>query len=318
MRILLFAFVILFGCTCRTWAQEPKAESDTPFANTFQNDKKPSASSDQEPKNFLTFKIQSAQNTFISASGQNQDKPPLPTVEAEFKLALKEKDAEKNEISDAADDEKPPAGGKERFHWKPALIQSGVFLGFQHGFRMMQNKTRRELGGPFFRDWAKSVKGLRGWNDSDSVFTNYVAHPLQGGLTGRVFINNSDRANRQEFGKSPKYWESRLKAMAWSAVWSAQFELGPISEASLGNVGQHQRRGRDTMGWTDLVVTPVLGTGVVILEDVLDKFVLKNWLEKKVTSKFKIRALRIVFNPTTSVSNMLRLKPPSWREHRKL
>lgn len=211
-----------------------------------------------------------------------------------------------------------PTSDKERFHWKYALIESGIFLGIQHGFRLMQEKTRRELGGPFFRDWAQSVKNLRGWKDSDNLFTNYIAHPGQGAITGRIFINNSDRAKKQEFSKSKIYWESRLKAMAWSAVWSTQFELGPISEATIGNVGLRQKNGHSTMAYVDLVMTPTAGTGLLIAEDAVDKYFLRNWLEKKTSNKFVIRISRSLFNPTTSIANMLRLKTPWWRDNRSL
>src|SRR3954449_13499820 len=34
------------------------------------------------------------------------------------------------------------------FQWKPALMQSGLMLASQHALRMVQPKTRRELGGP--------------------------------------------------------------------------------------------------------------------------------------------------------------------------
>ncbi len=202
---------------------------------------------------------------------------------------------------------------REKFHWKPALIQSLKFLTIQHSYRMTQEKTRRELGGAFFRDWAKSVKGLRGWRDPDSFFINYVLHPLQGGLTGRIFVVNSDRANRQEFGKSKQYWESRFKAFIWSTVWSTQFEFGPLSEASLGNVGIREKRGRSTMAYVDLVVTPTLGTGVLIAEDAIDKYILRNWLEKKFRRlSVTIKILRCLLTPTTAFSNVLRGKAP-WR-----
>jgi hypothetical protein len=196
------------------------------------------------------------------------------------------------------------------------LLQSGILLGIQHGFRMKQAKTRRELDGPFFRDWGNSVKNLRGWRDGDGSFTNYIAHPLQGATTGRIFINNSDRAKKQEFGKSKKYWESRLKAMAWSAVWSTQFEIGLLSEANIGNVGLRERNGHSTMAWVDLVVTPVIGTGVLIAEDAIDKYILKNWLERKTSNKVTINLLRSIFTPTTSVSNLLRWRKPWSRDTR--
>ena len=206
---------------------------------------------------------------------------------------------------------------REKFHWKPALIQSLTFLTIQHGYRMTQEKTRRELGGPFFRDWAKSITGLRGWRDPDSFFINYVLHPLQGGLTGRIFVVNSDRARRQEFGKSKQYWETRFKAFVWSAAWSTQFEFGPLSEASLGNVGIREKRGRSTMAYVDLVVTPVVGTGVLIAEDAIDKYILKNWLEKRSRRlSVTIKILRCLLTPTTAFSNILRGKVPWKRDNR--
>jgi hypothetical protein len=183
---------------------------------------------------------------------------------------------------------------------------------------MTQDKTQREVGGKFFQDWKQSVKNLRGWKDGDGTFTNYVAHPLQGATTGRIFVNNSDFAKRQVFGKSKDYWESRFKALVWSAVWSAQFELGPFSEASLGNVGMNKVNGHSTMAYVDLVITPVVGTVVLIGEDAIDKYILRNWLERKsgykVTSKIKI--LRSLLTPTTSVSNLLRGKVPWKRDNR--
>ncbi len=209
-------------------------------------------------------------------------------------------------------DEFEAEGHDEKFHWKPALKQSLYFLGIQHSLRLFQRKTVRELDGPFFRDWGQSVRNLSNWRDGDGFVTNYIAHPMQGAVTGWIFINNSDRSIRQEFGSSKAYWESRFKAMAWSAVWSAQFELGPISEASIGNVGQYDGNGQNYMGWVDLVVTPTAGTGVIILEDIIDKYILKNWLEKKLTSRTRIKIYRTFFNPFQSFTNVLRWKKP-WR-----
>jgi len=205
----------------------------------------------------------------------------------------------------------------DKFHWKPAILQSMRFLAFQHGARMFQKRTNSELGGNFFKDWFDSVKGLRGWEDGDKRYINYIAHPLQGSLTGRIYVNNSDWARRQEFGASDDYWKSRLKAMAWSAAWSTQFELGPISEASIGNVGLREKNGRSRMGYVDLVMTPVAGTGVLIGEDFIDKYVLRNWLERKSASRTVIRLLRTLLTPTTSVANILRWQPP-WKRDRSI
>ena len=105
--------------------------------------------------------------------------------------------------------------------------------------------------------------------------------------------------------------------MAWSTFWSTQFELGPISEASFGNVGLREKRGHSTMSYVDLVVTPVFGTGLVIGEDAIDKYILKNWVERNARrTTLKIRVLRSVLTPTTTIVNLLRGKVPWNRDTR--
>ncbi len=197
-----------------------------------------------------------------------------------------------------------------KFHWFPAIVESLLFVGTQHGVRFTQEKTRRELPGPFFRDWFDSVKNLGGWHDGDSSFTNYVAHPSQGSLTARIFLNNSEKSQALEFGKSKDYWKSRAKSMLWAAVWSTQFELGPISEANIGNVGLYDDVGPNKMGWVDMVMTPTLGTGFLILEDIIDKYVLKNWIEKKKISGDRRVVLRMFITPIWSLSNALAGRKP--------
>ena len=127
----------------------------------------------------------------------------------------------------------------QSFHWSTAIKQSLLFLGVQHGYAMTQPKTRGDLKGPFFKDYVRSVKSLHGWNDGGRFFTNYVAHPMQGSLFGFIQIQNDPKGMNLSFDNSNAYWRSRLKALAWSAAWSTQFEIGPVSQASIGNVGLH-------------------------------------------------------------------------------
>lgn len=225
----------------------------------------------------------------------------------EWREPLAEQNSEKAKKEDIDGDSK-------NFNWNGAMAQSFIFLGIQHSFRLTQSRTQRELGGPFFKDWGRSVKHLRGWDDGDSAFINYIAHPLQGGVTGRIFVNNSKIARNAKFGSSD-YWESRLKAFVWSAAWSTQFELGPFSEASIGNVGLHMKNGKSPMAFVDLVITPTTGTAVVILEDTVDNYILKNWIERKFRSdSFFVKAFRSLLTPTTAFSNILRGKPP-WKRN---
>jgi len=200
----------------------------------------------------------------------------------------------------------------ERFQWKAALAESGIFLGAQHAGRMAQSKTRGELAGPFWRDYFESASSIHTWNDGDSIATNYFGHPVMGAVTGYIQVFNDPRGRRLEFGLSSKqYWKSRLKALAWSAAYSTQFEIGPISEASIGNVGKHP----PAMAVTDLVVTPFGGFTMMLLEDYLDKRFVSRWERG---GGVKARVYRIVLNPSRSIANVLRWKRPSYRDNRPL
>jgi len=201
----------------------------------------------------------------------------------------------------------------QKFHWRPALRQSFLFLLIEHGFRAgTQGYTRqRTVEGPFFQDWFDSVGGIRGWNDNDAFAANYIGHPMQGAAAGYIQIQNDPKGIRQEFGRSPEYWKSRMKATAWSAAYSVQFELGPLGEATIGNVGQK----RGTGGAVDLVVTPVVGLGWMVTEDALDKYVIRG-LEQRSQSR-NLRALaRSFLNPSRSFANLLRRKLPWHRDTR--
>lgn len=204
--------------------------------------------------------------------------------------------------------------GHARFRWKPALKQYLLFLSVQHGYALTQDKTRRELSGPFFKDYFKSVTSLGGWADGGRFFTNYIAHPMEGSVYGFTQIQNDPKGIKQEFNRSRSYWISRFKAMGWSAVCSTQFELGPISQSSIGNVGNtrdHKRK----MTYVDLVVTPTLGTAMLVGEDILDRYIV-SWGERRTNSSFLKKMLRLVLNPTRAGANLLRFKVPWHRDVR--
>ena len=210
---------------------------------------------------------------------------------------------------DAADQLDKKIAGDRSFHWSTAIKQSLVFLGVQHGYAMTQPKTRRDLSGPFFKDYGRSVKSLHGWADGGRFFTNYIAHPLQGSFLGFIQIQNDPKGMSLSFDKSSAYWRSRLKALAWSAAWSTQFEIGPISQASIGNVGLH---GKQT--YVDLVMTPIGGFGLLVVEDFVDKHLVR-MIERRSSGNFYIKvASRTFLNPTRSVANLLRLKAPWYRD----
>ncbi len=196
----------------------------------------------------------------------------------------------------------------EGFRWKSALQQTLLFLAVQHGYAFTQPKTRDALKGKFFRDYVESVKSLHGWDDGGRFFTNYIAHPMQGSFVGFIQIQNDPKGMKQRFGSSPDYWRSRLKAAAWTAAWSTQFEIGPISQASIGNVGL---KGKQT--WEDIVVTPTLGMMMLIGEDALDRYVIER-IERASDNYYLMIFSRTLLNPTRTVANLIRFKLPWHRD----
>lgn len=206
-----------------------------------------------------------------------------------------------------------PKGAPERaagFHWRAAAEQSLLFLAVQHGYAFTQPKTRRDLRGPFFKDYIRSVRSLHGWSDGGRFFTNYVAHPMEGSLLGFIQVQNDPSGSRLKFGGTGDYWRSRMKALAWSAAWSTQFEIGPVSQASIGNVGLH---GKQT--YVDIVVTPTAGLGLLVAEDAIDRYLIER-LERQTQSRYLIIFSRMALNPTRTAANLLRFKKPWYRDTR--
>jgi hypothetical protein len=196
----------------------------------------------------------------------------------------------------------------ESFRWRSAIKQSLMFLSIQHGYAFTQLKTREALKGKFFKDYVKSVKSLRGWADGGRFFTNYIAHPMQGAFTGFIQVQNDPKGLKQRFGTSADYWRSRMKAMAWTAAWSTQFEIGPLSQASIGNVGL---KGKQT--YVDIVMTPLGGTAMLVAEDAIDRFVMER-IERRTDNFYAIIFSRMLLSPTRTLANLFRFKTPWYRD----
>ncbi|HEY2461247.1 MAG TPA: hypothetical protein VGI16_10570 [Candidatus Acidoferrum sp.] len=201
---------------------------------------------------------------------------------------------------------------KRGVEWKSLLLDSTKFLLFQHAFRLAtEPDTRERLGGPFLENYVNSVLSIHGWNDGDPFFVNYIDHPMEGGVVGFLFVAHDPQYRQATFGKSSVYWKSRLRAMAYSAAFSLQFEIGPVSEASIG----HVQRWTMQNGVVDWVITPTVGFGWMIGEDALDKYVIER-LEVRTQSHVARLLLRGVLNPTRSFSNMMQFKAPWHRDTR--
>lgn len=206
-----------------------------------------------------------------------------------------------------------------RFHWKPALVQSAQFLVVMHAFRLATEEfTRQELGGPFWSDYFDSVRGYGGWSDGDTFIVNYVGHQLEGSVAGFIYVQNDDRSRALQFGKSGEYWKSRLKATAWAAAFSLQFEFGPVSEASIGNVGRLARPdGGSYMGNVDIIMTPVIGFASMVAEDALDRYTIPA-IERRTGNRVVRALVRGFLNPGRSFANVMRGKLPWHRDNRPL
>lgn len=214
-----------------------------------------------------------------------------------------------------------PEPQERGFAWKPAINQSMRFLVIQHGIMLTSDKWTRHnvTHGPFFRDWARAVAGtFETWDDGDPFLDNYIGHPLQGALTGYIQVQNDPRGQAEEISWKRSYWISRLKATAWSAAYSTQFEIGPVSEASIANLGSFEYQNCPTCkmtrgaGWVDLVMTPAGGLGWMLAEDAADRFLVKR-AEKDGKAGGWGKFLRCALNPARSAANILARKKPWYR-----
>lgn len=182
----------------------------------------------------------------------------------------------------------------------------------EHGFRVAtEGQTREQLGGKFWPGYFRAAGNLHGWSDGDPFLVNYVGHPIQGAVSGFIWIQNDPRYRNAEFGDGRRYWKSRLRAAAFSFAYSEQFEIGPLSEASIGRVqGIYPQQ-----GLVDHVITPVVGTGWLVAEDAIDRHVIRK-LEGRYQSPWLRGALRTGLNPARTMANVLRMKVPWYRDTR--
>jgi len=193
------------------------------------------------------------------------------------------------------------------------LGDSLKLLMIEHGSRIaFQEKTRKELGGPFWSDYLHSVRVPPQWEDGDAWAVNYIGHPIHGAAAGYLWLDH-ERSAPQDFAPSKSYWASRGRASIWSAVYSIQFEIGPLSEASIGNVGMDPR----TTGWVDHVVTPTGAFGWMVAEDALDRYVVQKF-EARTQNKTARAAMRLLCNPGRGLSNAASGRSPWYRVGRPL
>ena len=192
--------------------------------------------------------------------------------------------------------------------WREALKHSLVLATIEHTLRIaVQAETRSELAGPFFSDYVRSLHMPEGWADNNSWLLNYVGHPIHGASAGYLWRDAQGRVPSTALGFSADYWKRIGTSGLWITAYSLQFEFGPLSEASIGNVGMDPGH----RGWVDHVITPLGGMGLMVAEDAVDKHFLRSF-ESRVSNHALRATFRILFNPGRSIANLAQGNVP-WR-----
>jgi len=211
-----------------------------------------------------------------------------------------------------------------RFHWGPALLEQAEYLTIEQTWNLSTNYWVRyyTFNGRWWHDYVESVQGFKfsRWNDANPIIDDYVGHPMMGAITMDIFIQNDPRGRAIEFENTKRYWHSRLWALLWSTVYSTQWKLGPISEASIGNTGRQDLYDPDAhkitngTGTVGLVVTPLGGWVWALGEDFMDMHVIRH-VEKHTNNPVYLTGLEFL-NPCRGFANLLRFKRPWYRDSR--
>lgn len=195
--------------------------------------------------------------------------------------------------------------------WKPVLLETLFSYGLMHAYKLgTEAGTRDAMYGHWFQHYMLSVSELRGWSDGDVFVSPYIGHSIQGASYGFTLRRNDPKYRDVQWGDGRDYWISVLRSTAFSAVAHAQWKIGPLSEASIGNVMLHA-----SPGFITLVDTPTLGALVMIGEDALDRYLLVG-LENRSSNRLLIVLARSFLNPARSFSNALALEKPWYRPTR--
>jgi hypothetical protein len=141
---------------------------------------------------------------------------------------------------------------------------------------------------------------------------------MMGAITSSIYEQNDPRQRALTFENTRRYWMGRTRAMAYSAAYSAQWKVGPLSEASIGNTGIgyyiRARDGRWTneTGMQDFFITPIGGLAWNVGEDVVDRYLFRRVLHARRNRALLVAAS--VMTPARSAANILRFRPPYYRD----
>ncbi len=229
----------------------------------------------------------------------------------------------REEIERNTDCEQHVRHGKEcRVSWARVLGESFEFLAAQHGGNIsMDRDTRYALThGSFWDDYIYCVDHYRysRWKDDDPFSIDYIGHPMMGAMTNSIYEQNDPKQRALMFENTKRYWMGRLRATAYSAAYSAQWKVGPISEASIGNTGINYYLRADGVstnetGMQDFFITPIGGLAWNVGEDAMDRLVFSHILHSQ-----KNRAVLFVasvLTPLKSAANLSRFRAPYYRDY---
>ncbi|MCU1237902.1 MAG: hypothetical protein JWP63_5869 [Candidatus Solibacter sp.] len=199
----------------------------------------------------------------------------------------------------------------ESVDWSGLGRSSSRLLGVMHGFRWLTEPGTRAAGFGIGSGYTRSVTNLHGWADGDPFYVNYVGHPMQGAVAGRIFSLHDPKYAKAEFGRGRTYWKAKLRSAAFAWAFSEQFEIGLVSEASIG----HIQRDFPQQGFVDHVVTPTIGLSWTIAEDAVDRFIIRP-IEDRTTNPWVRMLVRSFLSPARSFANMMDMRVPWYRDSR--
>ncbi len=214
-----------------------------------------------------------------------------------------------------------------RVDWARLLAESLFFVGAQHGGNIgMDHDTRVQLfggieNGQFWSKYAYCVEHYRWsrWKDDDPFGVDYIGHPMMGAVTNSLYEQNDPKQRALMYENTRRYWMGRLRATAYSAAYSAQWKIGPLSEASIGNTGiNYYIRARDGVwtnetGMQDWFITPIGGLAWNVGEDAIDRFILSHVRHAR-RNKWVLLASSLT-TPGKSAANIARVRAPYYRDY---
>ena len=197
------------------------------------------------------------------------------------------------------------------FRMWPAIRESLLYTGIMHTFDLATEAgTRDALNGHWFANYMQSVSELRGWSDGDKFMAPYVGHPIEGSIFGFIERQNDPNYRLVQWGDGREYWVSMLRSLAYAAIWHTQWKIGPMSEASIGNVMLHA-----SPGFITLVDTPTLGFCTMLAEDAADRYLIMR-LENRTNNRAIIILARSFLNPGRTFANLMAFRVPWVRDTR--